>query len=115
MTYWPQDLFYIILSLSILWFTIFLCWLLYQAARVLKNANNIIENVTDKLELITDAVGFIRDRVDGVSKTLGTVNSMVAGLVEQFVVGALSRKLKERAGRTGQKKRKISEMDEDDE
>ena len=39
----PQDLLYIVLSFCVLWFTVFLCWLLYQAARVLKNANEIIE------------------------------------------------------------------------
>ena len=46
-----QDLLYIVLALCVLWFTVFLCWLLYQAARVLRNANKIIESVTEKLEL----------------------------------------------------------------
>ena len=36
-----KDLLYVVLSLCILWFTVFLCWLLYQAGRVLKNANKI--------------------------------------------------------------------------
>lgn len=91
-----KDLLYIVLSLCILWFTVFLCWLLYQAARVLKNANKIVEELMQKLELITDAVHFIKNKVDNLSGTMGTVSSMIAGLVEKFVVNKLSSKLEER-------------------
>lgn len=88
-----QDLFYIVLSLSVLWFTVFLCWLLYQAARVLRNANRIIENLTNKLEIITDAVEFIREKVDGVSSKMGVMSSMLAGIIEKIVIGKLSSQL----------------------
>ena len=91
-----QDLLYIVLSLSILWFTVFLCWVLYQAARALKNFNEIIESVTEKLEMIRDAVEFIRDKMDNLTGKMGIVSTMAAGLVEKFVVGKLSDKLEER-------------------
>lgn len=91
-----QDILYIVLALSILWFTIFLCWLLYQAARVLKNANEIVESVAQKLALISEAVDFIRKKVDSMSSHMGVVGSMVSNLVERFVVGKLSEKLDER-------------------
>ena len=88
-----QDLLYIVLALSILWFTIFLCWLLYQAARILKNANDIVESVTEKLELISEAVHFIRDKVDTMSSHMGVVGRLASGFVEKFVIGKLSDKL----------------------
>lgn len=91
-----QDLLYVILSFCVLWFTVFLCWLLYQAARVLRNANFIIENLTHKLELITEAVEFIKHKVDNVSGHMGVISSMFANLVEKFVVNKLSQKLEER-------------------
>ena len=94
-----KDLLYIILSLCILWLTVFLCWLLYQATRVLRNANRIIENITQKLELITDAVHFIKQKVDGLSSSMGILSSMIAGLVEKFVVNKLSAKLDERVSK----------------
>jgi len=101
-----RDLLFIVLSLSVLWFTIFLCWLLYQAARVLRNANRIIENVTEKLELIADAVEFIRDRVDGLTSTAGIVSKMVGGLVEKLIVSKVthSDKKKESTKKRGSKK-----------
>lgn len=91
-----RDLLYIVLSLSILWFTVFLCWVLYQAARALKNFNEIIESVTDKLEMISDAVEFIRDKVDNITGKMGIVSTVATGLIEKFVVGKISDKLEDR-------------------
>lgn len=87
-----QDLFYIVLSLSVLWFTVFLCWLLYQAARVLRNANRIIENLTNQLVVISDAVEFIKDKVDGVSGKMGVMSSMLASVIEKYIVGKMEKK-----------------------
>jgi hypothetical protein len=84
-----QDLLYIVLSICIVWFTVFLCWLLYQAARVLRNANRIVENVTDKLELISEAVGFMRDKIDGISTNMGSMGRLVTNIVERFVIGKI--------------------------
>ncbi|MBU0660549.1 hypothetical protein KKG22_00025 [Patescibacteria group bacterium] len=90
------DLLYIVLSICIVWFTVFLCWLLYQAARVLKNANDIIETITMKLELINEAVQYMRTKIDTVSKNMGVVSSMMGGVVEKFVVGKIADKLDEK-------------------
>jgi uncharacterized protein YoxC len=91
-----QDLLYIVLSLSVLWFTIFLCWLLYQAARVLKNANNIIENLTEKLELIVDAVDFIKEKIENLSSTMGIMNGVVGGLAEKFIFGKVAKSVEDK-------------------
>jgi uncharacterized protein YoxC len=97
-----QDLLYIVLSLCILWFTVFLCWALYHATRVLRNSNSIVENVSNKLELISEAMEFIRKKVDHVSGHMGMVSSMIANFVEGYVVKKLAGKLEER----GEKKKK---------
>lgn len=91
-----QDFLYIILSLCVLWFTVFLCWLLYQAARVLRNANRIIESLTYKLELISEAVEFIKKKVDGLSSNMGVVSSLASGLMEKYVVSKLTKKFAEK-------------------
>ncbi|MDP2693052.1 MAG: hypothetical protein Q8O88_05430 [bacterium] len=95
-----QDLFYIILSLAILWFTVFLCWLLYQAARVLRNANNIIETVTEKLELITDSVHYMKEKMEKMTGIVGILNTMVGGMAEKFLDDKLfSKKIEDRVAR----------------
>ncbi|EKD24509.1 MAG: hypothetical protein ACD_80C00225G0002 [uncultured bacterium (gcode 4)] len=97
----PQDLLYIVLSFCILWFTVFLCWLLYQAVRVLKNANEIIENVTNKLELISDAVEFIRKKVDNVSDHMGSVSKFFTGTIGAMVMNKLSSQLEKKLSKEG--------------
>ena len=87
-----QDILYLVLSLCILWFTVFLCWLLYQAGRVLRNANKVVEGLMHQLELISGAVDFIRKKVDGLSSSMGVVSSLATGLVEKYVVGKLTKK-----------------------
>ncbi|MFA7244555.1 MAG: hypothetical protein WC070_00010 [Candidatus Magasanikbacteria bacterium] len=91
-----KDLLFVVLSLSIFWFTIFLCWLLYQAGRTLRNINRIAEILTEKLELISEAVTFMRDRVDHLSSKMGIVSSMLSGLVEKFIVNKFSENLENR-------------------
>ena len=44
-----RDLLYVVLSLAIIWFTVFLCWLLYQAGRTLRNLNRILETALEKI------------------------------------------------------------------
>ncbi|PIZ95442.1 MAG: hypothetical protein COX81_00795 [Candidatus Magasanikbacteria bacterium CG_4_10_14_0_2_um_filter_37_12] len=109
-----QDLLYIVLSLSILWFTVFLCWLLYQAARVLRNANEIIENLTHKLEIISDAVEFIRAKVDKATDHMGAVSKFVSGTVGKLVMNkfenAFETKLINKDSKINKKKRKEKKM-----
>lgn len=91
-----QDLLYVVLSLSILWFTVFLCWLLYQAARAVRNVNYIVENLTQKLELITEAVEFIRAKVEKMTSHMGVVSGFASGLVEKYIVGKMADKLEKK-------------------
>lgn len=101
-----QDLLYIVLSICVLWFTVFLCWLLYQAGRVLRNANRVIETLTHKLELISEAVDFIRRKVDGLSSSMGVVSSIASGLMEKYVLGKLTKKFEDKLDTTERTTRK---------
>ncbi len=83
-----QDLLFIVLAICVLWFTVFLCWLIYQMARVLKNANDIIESVQEKLEIIVDAVMFIKEKVEKMTSGMGVVSTIVSKFAEQFITNA---------------------------
>jgi predicted PurR-regulated permease PerM len=99
-----QDLLFVVLSISVLWFTVFLCWLLYQAANVLKNANNIIENLMAKLEIITDAVHYIQDKMDGIAGNMGVISKLASGWLEKIITAKISGKLEEKIKDTKKKK-----------
>lgn len=91
-----QDILYVVLSVCAIWATVFLCWLLYQAAKVLKNANKIMDATIEKLEYISSVVTFMREKVDNVSKHMGSMSGLLSGLLEKFVVNKLSSKLEEK-------------------
>ncbi|HRH23845.1 MAG TPA: hypothetical protein PK295_04420 [Candidatus Magasanikbacteria bacterium] len=101
-----RDLLYVVLSLAIIWFTVFLCWLMYQAGRTLRNVNRIVESALEKMEMISTAVEFIRKKVDGMSSHLGAVSGIASGLFEKFVVSKLSDKLDEKLSGRKAKSRK---------
>lgn len=101
-----QDFLYIVLAICIVWFTVFLCWLLYQAARVLRNANKVVEGLMRQLEAISGAVDFIRHKMDGLSNSMGVVSSLATNLVEKYVVGKLAKKFDDDDGRPAKKKKR---------
>lgn len=109
-----QDIFYIVLSLAVVWFTVFLCWLLYQAARFLRNANDIVENVNKKINLIADAVEFMRDRVDKATGHMGTVSKMISKIVEKFIFGKLAEKIGNKLSGDDKKENKDSESNQEE-
>src|SRR3989338_627594 len=79
-----QQLLYLVLSICVVWATVFLCWLLYQAAKVLKNTNKIMDSVIEKLEYISDAVSFMQNKMDHVSKHMSSMTGLLGGIVEKF-------------------------------
>lgn len=91
-----KDILLFVLAFCVLWFTVFLCWLLYQAARVLRNANSIIENVSHKLELLVDAIEFIKNKVETMSHGMGAVSGFVATIAEKFIVGKIENSFSDR-------------------
>lgn len=101
-----QDFLYIVLAICIVWFTVFLCWLLYQAARVLRNANKVVEGLMRQLEVISGAVEFIRHKMDGLSSGMGVVSSLATSLVEKYVSGKLAKKFDDDDDRPPKKKKR---------
>lgn len=100
-----QDLLYIILSVCALWFTVFLCWLLFQAARFVRNANIIVENVTEKLELLNDAVNVVKKKLEVMNGHMGLVSSLASTLVEKFIVNKIGASLEKRTSKKTNKRK----------
>ncbi len=103
-----QDILYIVLSIAIVWATVFLCWMLFQAAKVLKNTNKIMDSVVQKLEYISEAVNFMQNKMDNVSKHMGSMTGLLGGMVEKFVVSKITNKLSNRMEEKMEKKKTTS-------
>ena len=111
MTFVPnslQQLLYLVLSICIVWATVFLCWLLYQAGKVLKNTNKIMDSVIEKLEDISDAVTFMQSKMEHVSKHMSSMTGLLGGVVEKFVVSKIATKLGNNLEERMEKKKKAT-------
>ncbi|MCR4311704.1 MAG: hypothetical protein NUV56_00305 [Candidatus Uhrbacteria bacterium] len=60
-----RDMLFMVLALCALWFTIFLCWVLYQAAMLMKRVHALVDEVRIKIEGLIDSIGAIKSRVEG--------------------------------------------------
>lgn len=67
------DTLYFIGALCLLMVSGFLCWLLYEAARVLRQTNEVIEETRDKVALVEHFVTGLVGRVSKVSPYLGVL------------------------------------------
>ncbi len=103
-----EQLLYLVLSICVVWATVFLCWLLYQAGKVLKNTNKIMDSVIQKLEYISDAVSYMQQKMDHVSKHMGSMTGLLGGMVEKFVVSKISNKLNDKLEARSEKKKATS-------
>ena len=72
-----QDILFIVLAFCALWFTTFLCWLLYQAASLVKRIHAVVDEMKDKVVSLEDAVIGMKRKFDS---NITVVNSVAEGL-----------------------------------
>ncbi len=65
------DILYIVLAFSALWFTAFVCWLIWQVAMILKNINDTLSEAREKMAKIEAALTGMREKFDHATNNLG--------------------------------------------
>ena len=78
-----KDILYLVISFSILWLTVFLCWALYHLGKVLKNAHEIIEEFRVRLQTLMEAVDYVKSKVEQISHLMTLATSGLGGLVKK--------------------------------
>ncbi len=68
-----QDLFYLVGAVCVLWITGFLCWSLYEAARLIHQANQVVKDGREKLSRFERAVAAMAEKIANVSQYLGFI------------------------------------------
>ncbi len=59
------DILFIVLAFCALWFTIFLCWLLYQAASLVKRIHGLVDELKEKVMKLEESVAGMKRKFDG--------------------------------------------------
>ena len=60
-----QDILFIVLAFCALWFTAFVCWLLYQVALLIRRLHGLVDDVKVKLSELESAISSMRRKFDG--------------------------------------------------
>ncbi len=60
-----RDILYIVLALCALWFTVFLCFVLYQAAMLIKRVHALVDDLKVRLGDVEQSLLFMRKKFDG--------------------------------------------------
>ncbi len=81
-----QDILYIVLMFCALWFTAFMCWLIFQIVSVVRRAHAVLEGVERKIDLLERSVSAIKAKFETGASMFSTV---VGGL--KSVVDAVKR------------------------
>lgn len=79
-----QDIFYIVLSFCILWFTIFVCWLLYYFIAITREARNTIRDVRDKVKKVEEVIHGVKEKFE---KSFALMGVAAEGL--KYAIGAI--------------------------
>lgn len=59
------DILYIVLALCVLWFTLFLCFVLYQAALLMKRVHALVDEMKNRVVSLEDSIVTMRRKFDG--------------------------------------------------
>lgn len=59
------DILYIVLALCVLWFTLFLCFVLYQAAMLMKRVHALVDEMKNRVVSLEESIITMRRKFDG--------------------------------------------------
>ena len=77
-----QDVLYMVLAFCALWFTMFLCWVMYQAASLLRRVHGLVDEVREKVNELVDGVSAMRMKFEGNLNVLSSVADGVRRIMD---------------------------------
>jgi len=96
-----KDLFWIVLSFCILWFTIFICWGIYYIIMVFKNINDLVREMKEKIITVENFFISLKTKIE---KSASNITSLV-NLSKQLITYFKDRTEKGMAGKTKKSKK----------
>ncbi len=91
-----QDLLFLVISIAVVWITAFLCWGLFEIARLLRQVNAMVEETREtvsKVDRVARAlVSVAEDGVGSISVAAGTVAKLLSLFTRGSKQGTRSKK-----------------------
>lgn len=71
-----EELLYLVGAICLLWVTGFLCWALYETARLMRKANEVVTETQDRLHEIEDFVDDLVDKATTFGSYFGALSNV---------------------------------------
>lgn len=59
-----KDILYLVLAFCVLWFTIFVCWLLYYFIAIMREARGMAQDVRDRLNRVAAGIEALKEKFE---------------------------------------------------
>ncbi len=79
-----HDLFYLVAAVCLLAVSGFVCWALYEWARLGKQTNELVEESREKLGVLEGAFEALLEQVESITSLVGSVSSVAHGIFGFF-------------------------------
>ena len=76
-----KDLLFIVLSLAVLWLTVFFCWALYYVIVMLRNFSKMTTSVREKLETVDKILKLVKEKLEKGSNHMAVIADSAIKLV----------------------------------
>lgn len=80
-----KDILYIVLSVAILWLTIFFCWLLYYFVAVMREVRGSMKDFRERMHRVDEAIRGIKEKFEHSVSIFAVMGEAVKQLVGYFV------------------------------
>src|SRR5260221_10136524 len=77
-----KDILFLVLAFCALWFTAFVCWMLWYFIKMLRDVSATVSEVRDKLHAIEEAIQSVREKIEHSASYLGMVAAGVKMLID---------------------------------
>lgn len=91
-----KDILYLVLAFCALWFTAFVCWLLWYLISILRDATRIIHEIHEKITAIDHAVHSAKEKLEAYFGSFGVASAGIK------MLGSYLEKRKDKAGERAQ-------------
>jgi predicted PurR-regulated permease PerM len=81
-----QDIFFIILAFCALWFTVFICWALYQAAQLIKRIHVLVDEMRAKVHNVEQTISGLKSRFEGNLEMVSGIAASVRKIMDALKI-----------------------------
>jgi len=95
-----KDLLYLVIAFCVLWFTIFICWVIYYFAMILKRINGVMDVFSKTAEAVGNFFTQAKDKLERATSSLTILLELGKKIYDTVAEKRASKKTSSKKGKT---------------